>query len=369
MARAIERIDRDIALLKEAISAIALELESAYANYLGILGQAVRQQLILATYHLCTQGYPEKFLNLSLNQRQQLQQAIRKLGQKAAEQLLTFINNQETQDEVAEVTEEVLDDEVVEVAEEDAGDEGDGDDDKNPQSQISLEKVAIEENPSITPTDTPPAIPQESIPSPTGETPTDSLPKSGNPPTQLSSALQWLLKSGNAPVQASSASDWLNFPKTLKFTDPSNPMELVAWQQSLEKLIQHTLKKVTHDANILLQKVSILPKKLPEPILEVAAAASEASGEVMPGPPNILNLVIEIENEQDTEESGLTRLMAINLRLSEIEFADPKLSSARKQIRNILIQLNKLGQDYKKKQRERSIAEAEAAWRAIWNDD
>ncbi|MDZ8053250.1 MAG: hypothetical protein RMX68_025485 [Aulosira sp. ZfuVER01] len=361
MARAIERIDRDIALLKEAIKAIAAELESAYANYLGILGQAVRQQLILATYHLCTQGYPEKFLKLSLNQRQQLQQTIRKLGQQAAEQLLTFINNEEHQDAVTEVTEvtgEYVGDEVVDLAEEDGGnqgdlddetdvddegyvdDEGDVDDDKNPQPKISLEKLVMEGNLSGTVVGT------------TGETPTESLHKSGNPPKQLSAA-----------------SDWLKFPQMIKFTDPSNPMELAAWQKSLEKLIQHTLKKASHDANVLLQKISILPKKLPQPILEVAAAASEASGEVIPGPPNLLNLVIEIENEQDAEESGLTRLMAINLRLSEIEFADPKLSSARKQIRNILIQLNKLGQDYQKKQRERSIAEAEAAWRAIWNDD
>jgi len=164
-----------------------------------------------------------------------------------------------------------------------------------------------------------------------------------------------------------------NNPKSqipnLKFTDPSNPMELVAWQQNLEKLTQHILKKVSYDANAVLQKVTILPKKIPEQILEVAAAASEASAEVIPGPPNLLNLVIEIENEQDAEESSLTKIMAINLRLGEIEFADAKVSSARKQIRNLLIQLNKLGQEYQKKQRERSIAEAEAAWRAIWDDD
>lgn len=146
-------------------------------------------------------------------------------------------------------------------------------------------------------------------------------------------------------------------------------MQLLVWQQSLEKLTQHTLKKVSHDANAALQKVNILPKKIPEPILEVAAAASEASAEVMPGPPNLLNVVIEIPNEQDAEESSLTKVMAINLRLGEIEFADAKLSSARRQIRNTLIQLKKLGQDYQKKQRERSIAEAEAAWRAIWDDD
>ncbi|MDP5338264.1 MAG: hypothetical protein NWQ28_06775, partial [Nodularia sp. (in: cyanobacteria)] len=77
MARAIELIERDIAALQEAIRAIAAELHNAYASYLTTLGQAVRKQLILASYHLCTQGYPENFLKLSLNQRQKLQQGIR----------------------------------------------------------------------------------------------------------------------------------------------------------------------------------------------------------------------------------------------------------------------------------------------------
>lgn len=292
MARAIEQINRDMAMLKEAIRAIAAELESAYASYLGILGQAVRQQLILATYHLCTQGYPENFLSLSLNQRQQLQQSIRQVGQKAAEQLLTFMNDQaeEGEPESTEIAESSLDEETENTQE-----------DENTNSSFPL-----------------------------------------------------------AP---------LRFISPAPCPDTSNPIELAKWQQNLETVIQDTLRKVSHDANVVLQKAGILPKKLPEPILEVAAAASEASGEVMPGPPNLLNLVIEIENEQDAQQSGLTRLMAINLRLSEIEFADAKVSSARKQIRNILVQLNKLGQDYQKRQRERSIAEAEAAWRAIWIDD
>ncbi|MEH1821389.1 MAG: hypothetical protein V7L31_20300 [Nostoc sp.] len=274
MARAIERIEQDIAALKEAIRAIAVELQTAYASYLATLGLAVRKQLILASYHLCTQGYPENFLHLSLNQRQQLQQAIRKLGQLAAEQLLIYIS------------------------EETGGDEGD-EGDVTSSSSVTLDKSISE---PLTP-------------------------------------------------------------------DTSNPIELATWQQKLEEVTQEILKKLSHDANLLLQKAGILPKKLPEPILAAAAAASEASAEVMPGPPNLLNLVIEIENEQQLEDSGLTQIMAINLRLGEIEFADVTLSSERRQIRNILVQLNKLGREYQKKHRERAIAEAEAAWRSSWFED
>ncbi|WP_017655820.1 hypothetical protein [Fortiea contorta] len=269
MARPIERIERDITVLQEAIGVIATELHSAYASYLTTLGQAVRQQLILATYHLCTQGYPVNFLKLSLNQRQQLQQTIRKLGQRAIAELLSSIEDEE--DEEAEL--------------------------------------------------------------------------------------------------ADGESEASNSPPDLALVEISNPIELVTWQQNLEEVMQNTLKKVSHDANVVLQKAGVLPKKLPEPILEAAAAVSEASAEVMPGPPNLLNLVIEIENEQDADDSTLTQIMAINLRLGEIEFADATLSAGRKHIRHILNQLNKVGREYQKKQQEKSIAEAEAAWRAIWADD
>ena len=276
MARAIERIERDIAVLKVAIQAIATELQSAYASYLTTLGQALGKQLILASYHLCTQGYAENFLSLSLNQRQKLQQGIRKLSQKAGEQLLAYIQREEEEEEEEN---------------EDAGETQEGE--SNRKSQIP------------------------------------------NP----------------------------------KFFDSSNPIELAQWQQELEEATQEILKRVSHNANVLLQKAGILPKKLPEPILAAAAAVSEASAEVIPGPPNLLNLVIEIENEQESEDSSLTQIMAINLRLGEIEFADSTLLSERKQIRNILVQLNKLGREYQKKQRELTVAEAEAAWRASWFED
>ncbi|MDZ8140725.1 MAG: hypothetical protein RM049_36445 [Nostoc sp. DedQUE04] len=287
MARAIERIEQDIAALQEAIRAIAIELQSAYASYLNTLGIAVRKQLILASYHLCTQGYPENFLHLSLNQRQQLQQAIRKLGELAAEQLLIYLTSEESgEDEVDEGDEE---DEMDEMDEE------------------------------VTPS---------------------------------SSSL--FLDTSNSQYLTANTSD---------------PIELAKWQQKLEEVAQDILKKLSHDANLLLQKAGVLPKKLPEPILAAAAAASEASAEVMPGPPNLLNLVIEIENEQQSEDSGLTQIMAINLRLGEIEFADVTLSSDRKRIRSILVQLNKLGREYKKRYKEKAIAEAEAAWRASWFED
>jgi len=64
MARAVEQIERDIAALEDAVSALAAEISSAYTIYL-TAPITVRQHLILASYHPCTQGYAKPFLSLS----------------------------------------------------------------------------------------------------------------------------------------------------------------------------------------------------------------------------------------------------------------------------------------------------------------
>ncbi len=61
MVGSVERIEQELASLDQATRAIADEFYNAYSSYLKVLGQAVRQQLILASYHVCTQGYPEAF--------------------------------------------------------------------------------------------------------------------------------------------------------------------------------------------------------------------------------------------------------------------------------------------------------------------
>lgn len=272
----VEQIERDIAALEETVSAIAAELQTAYTSYLTTLGQAVQQQLTLASYHLCTQGYPEPFLSLSFSQRQQLQQAIRKLSQNAANQLIAYIRieKKDTSQEIQEIK------------------------DKRQEKDLS-------------------------------------------PHLSLSSSL----------------------------SSSSNPMVLAQRQQNLEQEIANTLKMVSRETNRLLQQAGILPKALPAPVLEAAVNASEASGEAIAGPPNLLNLLIETENNQEPEDSTVTHIIAINLRLSEIEFADATVRAGRNQIRSLEGRARSLLREYRKKQQERTFAEAEAAWRASWFDD
>lgn len=342
MTRPIERIEQDIVVISEKTEAIALELQSAYTSYLTILGQAVRQQLILATYHLCTQGYPDKFLKLSLNQRQQLQQAIRQLAQNAAQQLL------------------------------DPTSEGEENEAEEQEEETSSTPSTIPTPSSIPSVETPHLGVSTTLPSPISVNDiADQIAELVTPLSSAQDAPQTVTftTNGKLPIgflQLGEAEESTSVP-TLGVS--SNPKEVAKWQQSIERVTQQTLKKLSHEANQTLQKAGILPKKLPEQILEAAIAASEASADVVSGPPNILSLVIEVDREQPASNTGLTQIMAINLRLGEIEFANAKLSSERKQIRQILAQLNKIGQEYLKKHRELSIAEAEAAWRASWFEE
>ena len=295
MARAIEQIERDLAALSKAVNGLAAEFSKAYIRYLEILGQAMCQQLMQAIYQICTQAYPKQFLSLSFNQRQQLQQTIRKLSQNAADQLLVQIKNTERRQE--------------------AEDKGDEKDKEDLEDREDWEDYELRDLPSL----------YDGKELPLGNT--NGLPS--------------------------------NF---------FEPLELAKWQHKQEEAIAHTLKTLSLETNRLLQQIGILPQKLPTPLLEAATTASEVAAEMTSGPPNILNLLIETENHSETED-GITQLITVQLRLSEIEFSDVNVRTVRNQIRQLEAKLNSLGQEYQKKQRERLVAEAEAAWRVSWFED
>lgn len=303
MARPVEQIEQDLETLEEAIALLRAEFHSVYSQYLKLLGQAVRQQLILTSYQICTHGYPESFLSLSFNQRQKLQQTLRKVGGQAQEELLSHLNLSEklTEAEPTDETEQTL----------------------------------------------------------------EQLPVSSEQPDQ--SYQEELTETLDRPVESETLAKSSESTQLTK-TASSKAQELEQWQEQLEEAIAQTLQTLSMQTNLLLQQNGIIPGKLPPAVLE-AAAKADASGETTPGSPNLLNLLMETQNEGEEEDSTIMRIVAINLRLSEIEFADPALSASRNQIRNLLGKGNKLHREYHKKQRERSVAEAEAAWRSSWSED
>lgn len=273
MVGSVTQIEQDLAALDAAIAAIAEELHDAYSSYLTALGQAVSQQIILACYHVCTQGYPDGFLRLPVSQRQQLQQTLRHLAQQVQEELLA-------------------------------------------QLHVPIVPVNLLDEPET----------DEESPEPAAT------------------------------------------PETL------TPTHLAQWQHDLEQAIVDELRTASHAANRLLQQADVLPKKLPEPVLEAAAKADAAEG--AGSTPNLLTMLVETVDDADKDKSksdskgpAVMHIVAIYLRLAEIEFADTLVTAARTQIRSLTARLKTLGREYQKKQRDRAVAEAQAAWRSTWTDE
>ena len=310
-----ERIEQDLAALEESLTAFNLEFRSTYESYLTALGQAVRQQLILASYHLCTQVMPDAFLKLSFNERQKMQHSVRLLAAISQEKLRSLATQEQ----------------AVETIEEDLEEEDDDDDDEIEE----YDEIAEYENR------------QED----------DNIDDDRDIEEQEDSIINYQFPAPNHQLPIA------NSPETL-----------ARWQRHLEKSIFNIIKLLSRDTNRLLQQSGILPNQLPEQILE-AAYQAESSGESVAGPPNLLNIIVETGTSSESENLGKTRgttaiqITAIKLRLSEIEFTDAATAAWRQQIRNLSMRLNTLGRDYQKKQRELAVVQAESAWRSSWFED
>ncbi|MCT7980707.1 hypothetical protein [Laspinema olomoucense] len=288
MARPLELIDQDIAELEQAAQDLAGQFQKTYRHYLTTLGQAVRQQLVLAGYHICTQGYPEHFLDLSLSQKQQLQSQLRLIVKKA-----------------------------------------------------EAEAIALVEDPN--PEDSPVVLIVE------------GLSEQGTPPEDITLVEE---EQELTPLE--------------EIADPEN---LSNWQDRIESGIVQLLQQVSHETNQVLRAAGIGSKNVPAMLLE--AAEKLPNSEAIGGPPNLVTLTLEAQGTDELPQmpglasllKGPVHIMAVHLRLTDLEFADSRLSASRGQIRSLSGRLNSLKRDYHQKQRERAIAQAEAAWRSSWFED
>ncbi|TVQ59720.1 MAG: hypothetical protein EA366_04465 [Spirulina sp. DLM2.Bin59] len=342
MSKSLQKVEQELGAIATQFAAFESQFQNQYQQYLATLGQATQNQLTLVTYQICTRSYPQEFLALSPGAREKLQQGIRQLGQTAAAELENILSQ---------------------------------------------------------PLETAPP------PKPKGSRLLDKLPIT---PEQLQRLKEKLLqqretereqteRKDNAEIQfiaiAADLAD-LNFdddddedePEKAEFADqelpsdppveipepappeepgqfPTNPLEFAQWWQQREEAIAALLHRLSSQANQLLQRQGILNRKLPPPILEAAMQAEEGSiGQA----PNLINLLVESESEQGDDAEGVMQVTAVRLRLAEIEFADPTVAIYQSKVRELRGQLQKLAKQYQGLQREKAIAEAEAAWRASW---
>ena len=356
-----EQVRKDLAALETATAKLADEFKTLYENYLKVLGQAARRQLILAGYHLCTQAYPDAFLELSVSQRQKLQDALKALANDLQNRVSTLLEtNLETLQNALILAESaqaltsggapsaadpalVVDEESqgedaeppeAEARGADAAEEGDDDDEDSAFSDMPMVRAML---------------------------------------------MNAVLEAMDPDLADTEGQD-----------QPATPARLMKRHFLLEQRLRMVLQRVSNGANRLLQRAQMLPE-LPEAVL-TAATEADIPLEKAASAPNLLNVLVEVatvgaetkadaegddekppasleEALEEAEERDMTHLVAIHLRLSDIEFADAQASMWRSRLREAVGKLKQLGSRYQKKQRELAIAEAELAWRATWYDD
>jgi len=303
--RARERIEQDLAALEEALAALTLEYQSTYEGYLTALGQAVRQQLILACYHLCTQAVPESFLKLSFDARQKMQQSVRRLAAASEEKLRSLVTESDAEEEEEE--EKEIEEEEEEDEEEEEEEDEEDEEDKKEKKELSATNYLF----SVANYQVPTANSPESL-----ARWQNSIEKS------IAHIIKLLSRDTNRLLQQSGI-----LPSQL----PEPVLEAASGAES-------SGDSVAGPPNLL--------------NLIIETDASSAS-----------------RNLAETLASRALHITAVKLRLSEIEFADAGTSAWRQQIRNLSVRLNSLGRDYQKKQRELAVVEAESAWRSSWFED
>lgn len=241
MTRSTQHIEQDLATLERQVAAFSEELQGRYAQYLQLLGKAIQKQLILASYQICTQTYPQAFLQLSLSQRQTLQQNLRQIGKQTGEKLASVLAGFE---QLADST----------VSEQ-----------KSLEIKILRELLATEE------------LTEEEVEE------EESLRLERSPESIL-------------PAEE---------PEESPASDLSLIERLLQSAQAFEKAIAQTLQDSSAEANRLLRSAEVLPMKLPPKLLDLAIQAEESGTATGSGPNLLNLLVEAGKEDSEQESAAI----------------------------------------------------------------
>ncbi|QUS61929.1 hypothetical protein IQE94_07705 [Synechocystis sp. PCC 7339] len=364
MNRSIPKIREQLTQIENQTAILGHHFAATYDQYAQRLGQILRQQGVYAVYQICTQIYPDTFLQLDYNPRHKFQSQLRTAIAKFYDQLLANLEKEGI----------FLD--------------------SSRQGQIVPEPEGNTEDAE-----------ELILLGNNGDNPEEEKSEDGNVPDLqeikdfLSQALQkeglsleMLLPQGMEVAEA-------KVPTVIK-----TPEDLQKWHLQVEKVLHRSVVALSMNINRLLTASKIIPPNLPLHILEMALQSEDdrlaPNREKMP---HVVNLLIEKaqkpesdhvsqqstdqgeedgENDDDEDLSPealeelihrskrgqISRLTALNLRLKDLEFSDVNLGLIRKQIHTYLKDLNKLEKQYRQLERQQVTAKAELAWRSTWQN-
>ncbi|MEM8640756.1 MAG: hypothetical protein AAGG51_18345 [Cyanobacteria bacterium P01_G01_bin.54] len=413
MTKSLTRIEQEIQDNLVQFEQLQTQLNQSYQTYMTVLGTALRRQLVLAAYQLCTRAYATAFLDLSEPDRARLQQRLQQLGYQAAADLQATLtrpyastpstSKQKLRSELLKrlpITPEQLQmikDKLLQ--KHDRSDEGD---DKTPPD------ASEEEGPIVIALDSeqlqsmfssaaeseaePEHDPDQEKKTPDADNDTPgavmddepslrpSLPEmmadlaaiaGGNVPSAITEPAEAQVSEPEEAIEPefSETADVESLPPSEPFEPPKNPIEFLRWGQAVETSIQAILKSVSLKTNRLLHRTEILSNQLPSKLFAAAIEADEGSGSSHTATaPNTMNLIVETDLSADSEEAetNVLPIVVVRLRLAEIEMAENSVAASRSQLREGLARMKTLAGKYQKLQKDQATAQAEAAWRGAW---
>ena len=354
MARTIQQVKQELEVLEKTVAETATQLKTTYDDYLDILSESAQKQLILASYQLCTKIYAESFLKLSFSQRQKLQEKLRALGKEIKPELKKKYRPSKSSQEQADlslIAEMLKNLPLHKMGMGERGNsEGQPDDNTTDLSEIDKDLAEII------------AKNTEGIVLENGR----AIVIDGN---QVISIERKNAEEENSTLEQDNSDDKDEQEEEIDLKDPQ---ELMLWQKNTEKQIKKNLDNVSKKANIILQERDIVPQRLPTKIMEVALQNADGVSRInkVKNIPNILSLVIEVDKGKKSKaNTNFGNISLLRLKLVELEFGDPVLSSKRSEIRNLLKKISRIQNSYQEKKKEHEIAEADAAWRSSWYED
>ncbi len=155
--------------------------------------------------------------------------------------------------------------------------------------------------------------------------------------------------------------------KVLIQPEPSQgtpPQDVLTSMEEVDQALEKSLKDISRQANQLLQAHGILAIKSIDTLFEIATKAEEA-GRSITSTPHLLKALIESE-AKETKGRDTDPVVAIYLKVADIEFTEPEAMSWRNQLRQLRKRLTNLQRSYDQKQQEKRVTEAIAAWRSSW---
>ncbi len=92
MTKSLQQLENDLADLEKQVLQFSPTFFQKYQQYLDILSQLTRKELILVSYQVCTEIHPSRFLEISVNQRGQIQEKIRNYANSIENRLKTAMD-------------------------------------------------------------------------------------------------------------------------------------------------------------------------------------------------------------------------------------------------------------------------------------